>query len=102
VLNAAKYRAIVTRKEHQRLAAERAKAYRERKKDKKKSVTNVTQRDEVAERHGTVTQSEADTDLSLKGESSTSSSYVPRPEGYDYGYGEKNELPNGFDFTEKS
>lgn len=57
VLNAPKYRALVTRKESMRLAAERQQRYRDRKK---KSVTNVTKRDEGVERNATVTQSEAE------------------------------------------
>lgn len=93
VLNAAKYRALVTRKEIQRLSAERSRNYRERKK--KKSVTSVTKRDEVVERHATVTQSDTDTDSSLRGESSLEGKEYP--EGHDFGFGAKNVLPNGFD-----
>ena len=65
VLNASKYRAIVSRKESMRLAAERAQRYRDRKKN------GVTKRDEVAERHATVTQSDTDTNAGfLKGKTS--------------------------------
>lgn len=93
VLNAPKYRALVTRKEIQRLSAERSKNYRERKK--KKSVTSVTKRDEVAERHATVTQSYTDTDSSIKWEAT-------HTEGCDWGFEGKNELPNGFDSTNRT
>jgi len=62
VLNAPKYRAIVTRKESMRLAAERAQRYRDRKKDKSvTSVTSVTKRDETVKRNAPVTQSFTDT-----------------------------------------
>jgi hypothetical protein len=91
VLNAPKYRALVTRKESQRLGAERAKSYRNRKKSK-----SVTKRDEVSGRHATVTQSEADTNLPIKGELPVEerNDALPRlPDGEpDYG------AINGFDF----
>lgn len=53
VLNATKYRAIVSANESRRLAKERAQRYRDKKK-------NVTKRDETAERHAPITQSEAE------------------------------------------
>jgi len=62
VLNASKYRAIVTANESSMLTKERAQRYRDRKRN------NVTKRDEVAERHGVITQSGADTNaVSLEG-----------------------------------
>jgi hypothetical protein len=95
VLNAAKYRATVTRKESQRLGAERAQRWRDKKK-KEKNVTSVTKRDEVVERHATVTQSEADTDLPITGEfpvEERKKALPLRPDGEpDYG------AINGFDF----
>jgi hypothetical protein len=94
VLNAGKHRAIVTAFESRRLQADRSQRYRDKRK--KKRDANMTKRDEVAERHATVTQSDADTDLSLKGESSLEGKVYP--EGHDFGFGAKNELPNGFDY----
>ena len=64
VLNATKYRAIVSASESRRLAKERAQRYRDKRKK------NVTKRDETAERNAPVTQSEAEAEadaVSLKG-----------------------------------
>jgi len=83
VLNAPKYRAIVTANECRRLGAERARRYRERKK---KNVTSVTRRDESVKRNAPVTQSYADTNAcSLEEEA-----------GENVG-AKKNYFPNGFD-----
>jgi hypothetical protein len=54
VLNATKYRAIVSANESRRLAKERAQRYRDKKKK------GVTKRDETAERNAPITQSEAE------------------------------------------
>jgi hypothetical protein len=96
LLNAAKYRAIVTAHESRRLTAERAQRYRDKKK-KKKNVTTVTKRDEVGERHATVTQSDTDTNAcSLKRGTSPEGGKAAlpmRPDGEpDWGG------VNGFDF----
>jgi hypothetical protein len=88
VLNAPKYRAIVTRKESMRLAAERSQRYRDRKKN---GVTNLTKRDGVAERHATVTQSNTDTDadtkaISLEATTLTGEALFPDGRPEDYGF----------------
>jgi hypothetical protein len=71
VLNAPKYRAIVSANESRRLAKERAQRYRDKKKK------NVTKRDETAERNAPITQSEGDTNaVSLKGTTMRRGAYL--------------------------
>jgi hypothetical protein len=95
VLNAAKHRAIVTANESRRLTRERSQRYRDNQK--KKRDGSVTKRDEVAERHGAITQSYTDTNAySLEGGTVEGEAVFPvHPEDFDYGF----KTPNGFDFT---
>jgi hypothetical protein len=93
VLNASKYRSIVSAAESRRRAKERQQNFRDRKKAKRDE--SVTKRDEGVERNAHVTQSEAGTEaeaeaVSLEARTLTGEvAFSERPEDFDYGYNRK-------------
>lgn len=83
VLNAAKYKLIVSGSESRRLARERAQRYRDRKngitpkRDEEGGVTgasrpSVTENDEITPHNGSITQSYSETEADIETKTSTS------------------------------